>query len=346
MATSVEDRQRRLRNIVLAAILFLITTWTYKLSHPDFTLLSSYTGRNKTLHSSNLYASSSGEDGGKPRPTSKPKLGSSHEGDYFNGSVFNKVAVIIEDSYRPEVVPLILHFSIVLGSTWPVIVYTSIESVPSFSSSAALSRYLESGLIQVRTLPQSVLFTDLRTRNKFMTDTWIWESLAPAEHILLFHSDSMLCGNAAKSVEDFSKYDLVGLPVQDKGHRGGLSLRKRSSVLRVLENWEFEETKRREDEQISEDHWFHEKLRKLQEDESIEGIDPEDEGAINLPTSEITQTFSVESIDYPHPLGLHRVHKWKEDQRGKLDDWCPEYKLCSVKKTGKSATLGNGKLSW
>jgi hypothetical protein len=269
MAPSVEDRRRRLRNIVFAAFLFLLTIWTYKLSHPKFTLISSYTGRNKTLHSLSSYVSSPEEDDGepssaspaKPSPASKLKLGNSHDGDYFNGSIFNKVAVIIEDAYRPEVVPLILHFSSVLGSTWPILIYTTIESVPSFSSSAALSRYIAPGLIQVRTLPQSVLFTDLKTRNKFMTDTWIWESLSPAEYILLFHSDSMLCANAARSVEDFFKYDLVGLPVQDKGHRGGLSLRKRTSILRVLENWKFEEEKPSEEgEELSEDHWFHEKF--------------------------------------------------------------------------------------
>ncbi|KAM3080964.1 hypothetical protein ACMFMG_004923 [Clarireedia jacksonii] len=347
MAPSVDDRQRRLRNIVFAAILFLIIIWTYKLSHPTSTLISSYTDRNKTLHSSSPYAPPSGEHNEKPSLPSKSKLGNSHVGDYFNGSIFNKAAMIIEDAYRPEVVPLILHFSSVLGSAWPIIVYTSIESVPSFSSSAALSRYIVPGLIQVRTLPQSVLFTDLKTRNKFMTDSWIWESLAPAEYILLFHSDSMLCANAARSVEDFFQYDLVGLPVQDQGHRGGLSLRKRSSILRVLENWEFEDEKpRKEGEEISEDQWFHDKLQKLQDDESNEGIEPEDEGAINLPTTEISHTFSVESIDYPHPLGLHRVHKWKEDQRERLDDWCPEYKLCSVKDHGEFPTIENGGLSW
>lgn len=89
------------------------------------------------------------------------------------------------------------------------------------------------------------------------------------------------------------------------------------------------------------------RLRKLQSDEANIGIDPEEDGAVNLPTEEVTRTFSVESIDYPHPLGLHRVHKWKEDQMDKLLDWCPEYRLCSVSHHGKEfPTFADGGVGW
>jgi hypothetical protein len=70
-------------------------------------------------------------------------------------------------------------------------------------------------------------------------------------------------------------------------------------------------------------------LNELRKDEEKEGIEPEDEGAINLPTMEIARTFSVETIDYPHPLGVHQVHRWVKEQIVQLDKWCPEYKLCT-----------------
>lgn len=68
-------------------------------------------------------------------------------------------------------------------------------------------------------------------------------------------------------------------------------------------------------------------MTELQAEEANEGIKPKDEGAINLPTMEVARTFSVETIDYPHPLGVHQVHRWLDDQMVSLDDWCPEYKL-------------------
>ena len=68
-------------------------------------------------------------------------------------------------------------------------------------------------------------------------------------------------------------------------------------------------------------------MNDLIEAEEAEGIEP----SIKLPTMEVSRTFSVETIDFPHPLGVHQVHRWlKEDQhRVSLDEWCPEYKLCS-----------------
>lgn len=46
---------------------------------------------------------------------------------------------------------------------------------------------------------------------------------------------------------------------------------------------------------------------------------------------EVARTFAVETIDYPHPLGVHQVHRWLKESEHQLslDTWCPEYKLCS-----------------
>ena len=38
----------------------------------------------------------------------------------------------------------------------------------------------------------------------------------------------------------------------------------------------------------------------------------------------------MESVEYPHPLGLHQVHKFLTGQLKALEEWCPEYKLCSM----------------
>lgn len=73
-------------------------------------------------------------------------------------------------------------------------------------------------------------------------------------------------------------------------------------------------------------------MKELQAEEQESGIEPDFEGAINLPSMEIARTFAVETIDFPHPLGVHQVHRWlkEEEQQLSLDEWCPEYKLCSA----------------
>jgi len=174
-----------------------------------------------------------------------------------NSTISTKAAVIVETRFRTNLVPLILHFSGVLGPSWPILIYTSAESIGQFSSSAALGRYLRSGAIQIRLLPQTVLFTNSDSVNEFMTEKWLWEDLAPAEHILIFQSDSMLCANAARSVDDYFAYDLVGAPIAKKlgtGYNGGLSLRKRTTILKILERWDWKTTQK--DGDRFEDQWY------------------------------------------------------------------------------------------
>jgi ABC-type nitrate/sulfonate/bicarbonate transport system substrate-binding protein len=66
-------------------------------------------------------------------------------------------------------------------------------------------------------------------------------------------------------------------------------------------------------------------------EEAAKGLKPTDDGAVNLPTSQIAKQFSVETMDYPYPVGVHQVYRWlpKEKHVVSLDEWCPEYKMCS-----------------
>lgn len=340
-----EDRRRRNRNIVLTAFVLLLVIWTVKLSFPPSSVLASYTSKTGAEADTQLLipqgpgaANTPPSVDGSPASSKKTKpttpaavdAPAAPESSLADNSTSTKAAVIIETRFRSNLIPLILHFSVVLGPDWPILIYTSAESVGQFSTSAALARHIHSGIVQIRILPSSILFTNSNSVNDFMTRRWLWESLAPIEHILIFQSDSMLCANAARSVEDFFMYDFVGAPIRpDLGHgyNGGLSLRKRSSTLRVLDEWDWKKTQKQGDR--FEDQWFYNRLVTLQKREEEAGIKPEDEGAVNLPTMEVARTFSVETIDFPHPLGVHQVHRWMGEGLVPLDQWCPEYKLCS-----------------
>lgn len=79
----------------------------------------------------------------------------------------------------------------------------------------------------------------------------MWEDLAPAEHVLIFQADSVLCANSVRSVEDFFEWDLIGAPIKPQlgiGYNGGLSLRKRRTMLRVLDEFDWKKD--------PEDQWF------------------------------------------------------------------------------------------
>lgn len=262
--TSMEERRRRSQNIIIGAFLLLVVIWTVKLAFPQHTVISVYQNHQPQPAPISPAQDVDTEEDDKPASKgtnwqSRPATteGSGLPEPTFNGTVSNKAAVIVETRFRTNLIPLILHFSSVLGPSWPILIYTSPESVGMFATSAALARYIQTGTIQVRLLPQTVLFTNSDSVNKFMTDSWFWEDLDPIEHVLIFQSDSMLCANAARSVDDFFDYDLVGAPIAKNlgvGYNGGLSLRKRSTILRVLEDYDWATTQKEGDR--FEDQWF------------------------------------------------------------------------------------------
>jgi hypothetical protein len=257
---TVEERRQKNLNSLWCALFILLILWIGKLSYPQASLIKAYSD-----HVSSISSITPAEPSSTPAPeTDTGKHLKSHASDNtqgtFNGTITDKVAIIIETRFRTNLIPLILHFDSVLGSTWPILVYTSAEAVGQFSASSALARYLKDGIVQIRILPQTVLFKDSGSVNQFMTQKWLWESLSPSEHILLFQSDSMLCANAARSVDDYFEYDFIGAPIaavrgKERGYNGGLSLRKRSSTMRVLEEWDWDEQTKKEEDK-SEDLWY------------------------------------------------------------------------------------------
>ena len=171
-----------------------------------------------------------------------------------NISTSNKVAVIVDTRSSGNIVPLVLHFSAVLGPEWPVLIYTPAENFGTFSTSSALLRYQRIGRVVIRPLADGVYFPNRDSVSEFLTKSWLWEELAPAEHVLLFQSDSILCSNSVRSVEDFFEYDFVGAPIvamYGQGFKGGLSLRKRSTIMKILTDWTYMAG------DVPEDQWYY-----------------------------------------------------------------------------------------
>jgi len=234
----------------------------------------------------------------------------------------------METRPRPLLVPLILHFISVLGPAWPIIVYTTPENLGLFSTSASLQRHLQSGAVSIRLLPPTVLFTNSDSVSRFMASPWLWEDLAPARTVLVFQSDSMVCANAATRAEDFLEWDFVGAPIREglgRGMNGGFSLRRRETFLRIAREYEWTG---KEGDTRFEDRWFFERLLELRDRQEKDGL-AEGEDEVRLPGKEEARRFAVETVDFPHPFGVHQVHRWLGEQLVSLDDWCPEWKICS-----------------
>jgi hypothetical protein len=239
--------------------------------------------------------------------------------------ITNNVAAIIENRPLDRVVPLLLHFSSVLGPDWPIFLFTSQDIV---SLSAPFKRLIDERRITVRFLPPTVDFNNRLDVSGFLTKAWVWEQLSPAGHVLIFQSDSILCSNSPLKVDDFLQYDFVGAPIDPKygeGYNGGLSLRNRSMVLDIIQHsdWraEFDNAENKQQQSVEfEDQWLYSKMKELPS---------RGKPAARFPSQEVAKTFSVETLWYDKPLGYHQVQRWQSDKIDQVDRWCPEHRIAT-----------------
>ncbi len=236
----------------------------------------------------------------------------------------DRVAVISDTQYSLRLVPLILHFHSVLGPDWPLIFYTTpeIRDQHLTNNSAVWQKAVREGRIQVRIIPDEFDLTQREGVNLYLSRPWFWEQLAPAQHVLIFQTDAMICGNSHRTVEDFFQWDFIGAPLHgsEKYLNGGLSLRNRTMILDILgegANWE-EDVKSGAWDMGGEDIWFSRRMT--------------DRGG-QLPDAKAAVEFSCEHqwhVDrQKEPMGYHKVHKYASSSIEEISKWCPEIALAA-----------------
>ena len=179
-------------------------------------------------------------------------------------------------------------------------------------------------------------FHDLEKRARFLTGPWFWESLMPAEHVLLFSADSMICSKSELSIDDFLKYDFIGAPITGynidpdsdidgiMGVGGTLSLRNRNAMVNVAweTSWAKSASRYRDKDGVIRKALEHEWFWDLMTTTPIEVKDRE---WATLPTLEIASFFAVGEIWADEPWGYDGALAKLEDRKVDILKWCPEY---------------------
>ncbi len=129
--------------------------------------------------------------------------------------------------------------------------------------------------------------------NKLFTNHEFWSKIpTSAENILIYQTDAILLKD---NIDDFLEYDYIGAPWRNDsrekqnektGGNGGLSLRKRSKMIEIC--------KKKGNTDTNEDVYF-------------------DKCNINYPTFEIAKSFSVETLFYNDPFGIHNAYNHIKD---------------------------------
>lgn len=246
-----------------------------------------------------------------------------------NGLDVRKLAVTLEMTDRPQALPVLLHFMSVLDDDWTFRVYHS-EAIAHRFDSHHLRKHLESGKLTL--IPVNIKFPSHPSVSDFLGRRTFWDALVPSEHILMFQFDSIMCSQSKSRVEDFFEYDFVGAPVNERFWQtwaaefvmnGGFAYRKRSSLLRILEEYgELRDERNRK--YLHEDQFFVDMLR-------LHGG--------KIPSLEVAKSFSVETVPGSAPLGVHKaatyLREGVEDAAPEVlfelqTGWCPEMNMLTT----------------
>jgi hypothetical protein len=153
----------------------------------------------------------------------------------FNES---KVALLIENRPKPILAPLMLHFISVVPPDWRFRFMGSVESVEFLNQSMAIREHVAAGKLDLTYIPSNMTTGSQEEISRFLTTLWLYETvLQPAEWLLVFQADSILCANSRQTLNDYLEYDWVGAPWNPSGKfggNGGLSLRRVSAMIDVL----------------------------------------------------------------------------------------------------------------
>ncbi|KAH8653402.1 hypothetical protein BX600DRAFT_77638 [Xylariales sp. PMI_506] len=230
-----------------------------------------------------------------------------------------KVALLIEARPLPHLPSQILHMISVVPQDWRFVFIGSNKSVVSVGRSYATKHQQAIGKLDLMVLPEPWEIEAKENIFRLLTDVRFYDEFLPGvEWILKYEYDSILCANSEESLNDWLIWDWAGAP-RTKDDRfsgnGGLSLRRVSTIKRVLK---FQE---RYNDTVPEDEWFGGRLWVLPGARVASGTEGQ---------------LAVEDVYIQNPMGFHvrqggasmSEDVWLDrDRRKEIFTYCPELSL-------------------
>ncbi|KAJ6258442.1 hypothetical protein Dda_6482 [Drechslerella dactyloides] len=245
-----------------------------------------------------------------------------------------KVALLIEDRPLGQLAPLTIHMINVIPPDWVFRFYGSQASIDHLNHSLPIQMWERLGKLSMHLVPSNLTLHGQQELSRTFTDLWFYETmLAPAEYLLVFQTDSIMCANSGKNLNDWLHYDWVGAPwVKNakSGGNGGLSLRRVRPIIELLKK-----ESRPDGHPELEDLWLCNRLAKMP--------------GVNMANGSMEAHFSVEAVWEDKPMGYHTGWSgarlppdvWGTPEKRKaIYDYCPEMKMTIAMKLEREGCDG------
>lgn len=215
--------------------------------------------------------------------------------NYFQNipSITEKYCVIIEPRQQPLLIKVIKNFIYLLQNKgWGLIIFHGIDN------DNYVKTHLQ-GWKNVKYINLHVSNLSVNDYNHIMTNVNFWEKLKTLNciHSLIFQCDTVLLKD---NVNDFLNYDFIGAPwcIEwyniNGGYNGGLSLRNVNCMIHIIRNSN-PITILETNLLANEDIFFAFYLDMFR-------------NYCCLPDRDTAKTFSVETVYYENPTGMHQPH--------------------------------------
>jgi hypothetical protein len=196
-------------------------------------------------------------------------------------------AIIIEPRRHKALGFVLENFSRNLTDNWSIIVMHGNKNEDYVKD--IIKNDLDLSNDRITTVNLGVDNLTINEYNKLLKDTHFYEKI-PTELFLIFQTDSVICDEYSSLINQFTQYDYVGAPWEDAVGNGGLSLRRKSKMLEIIE-----------------------KCPKDNGNEDIYFANPCID--IHKPTIEEAKLFSVEKLQSNISFGVHKAWAYLNDEQ-------------------------------
>ena len=215
-------------------------------------------------------------------------------------------AIIIEPREHKALEFVLENFINNLNNKWNIIVFHGNKNINYINNIIKNNIKIDKNRIKLINLNVDNL--TINDYNKLLKTKSFYDNI-PTEIFLIFQTDSMICSDYKDYIYKFIKYDYVGAPwINEIVGNGGLSLRKKSKMLEIIEENDLSNNKSNEDIVFSDN------------DDSLKQL------YINKPTFEEAKEFSIEHVFSDKSFGIHKAWKFHTDENlDKINNFCPGF---------------------
>ena len=221
-------------------------------------------------------------------------------------------AVIVEPREHKALSFVLNNFLENLSDEWNIIIMHGNKNISYIQNiiQTDLKKYVN----RIKMINLNVDNLTIADYNQLLISEKFYESI-PTEIFLIFQTDTIICENQKKRINDYLQYDYVGAPwerhsnLTDKdklkdtdktGGNGGLSLRKKSKMLEIIRNCKYNNE--------NEDSYFSNSCL----------------NNLNLPTFQEAKQFSVETVFNEKSFGVHKPWPYMSPESLKIiEKNCP-----------------------